>query len=165
MRDLVHLDPLLPRFFVQGLWAGARVGRSGADIGFRYRVPLPEERALQRAVLVMYAFHSCHAWVNEKPVGAAFHWEKTARLDVTDAMQAGENIIALLADQTDPHQPAIQGKLVMQFASGDDIEVRFDREGKASQDLAEGWKQSGFDDAAIATLSGGRREILWKFPM
>ena len=88
-------------------------GRASTPAGFRFRATLPQDRTLEHAVLVMYAFHSCHAWINEKPVGAAFHWEQTARLDVTDAMQAGDNIIALLGDQTDPHQPAIQGKLVM----------------------------------------------------
>jgi alpha-L-rhamnosidase len=123
-----------------------RDARPSVPTAFRHTVELPGDRTLRRAVLVLYAFNECDAWVNGTAVGSAYHWEKTARLDVTGAMRPGKNQIALLADIPDPHRPAVRGRFVMQFESGDDLNVPINSEWKTSQEFADGWKEAGFDD-------------------
>lgn len=133
-------------------------GRESVPTGFRRRVELPEDRVLRRAVLVLYAFHACSASVNGTPVGRAFHWEKTARLDVTAALRTGANVVSLLADQTDPHRPAVIGRLVAQFELGPDLIVPIDETWKVSQALPEGWERLEFEDGdwPSAERLGGR---------
>lgn len=135
--------------------AGAH-GKPSVPTGFRGRVELPADRTLRRAVLVLYAFHSCEAWVNGVPVGEAFHWEQTARLDVTSAMRAGGNVISLLADQTDPHRAAVIGRLIAQFESGPDLEVPINQTWKCSQVLPDGWREPAFDDGGWTDAEEGK---------
>ena len=123
-------------------------GRESVDTGFRRLVELPADRALRRAVLVLYAFHYCEASVNGTPVGTAAFWEQTSRLDVTDALRAGDNVVSLVVEQTDPHRPAVIGRLVMQFEAGPDVIVPVDQTWKVSQDLPAGWDGLDFDDSA-----------------
>lgn len=114
----------------------------------RKGIELPADRAVRRAVLALYAFNECEAFVNGTNVGRAVHWDRTARLDFTKALRAGSNVIALTATHTDAHHPAVLGKCVIQFASGDDLVISVDSSWKASAAPKDGWKLAGFDDAA-----------------
>lgn len=138
-------------------WMGIPAGSGEVSVptGFRYRLELPADRTLRRAVLVLYTFHSCEAWVNGTAVGSAFHWDKTARLDITAQLRAGDNMIALLGDHTDPHRASIAGRLVVQFESGEDSIITTNKDWKASQKLPENWKDLDFDDAAWVSAREG----------
>jgi alpha-L-rhamnosidase len=138
--DLLHIRGL------SWIQMPADQGRNSLPTGFRGRVVVVDTSCLRRAVLVLYAFQRCDAWVNGQPVGSAFHWEKTARLDVTHAMQAGDNVIAVLAEHTDPHYPSVIGRLVLQFDGAADQIMPLDASWKVSQDLADGWQETVFDE-------------------
>ena len=137
------------RYNLKGLgWHRVKDGRVGEVSCFRKSLEIPGDRKVRRAVLVLYAFHFCEAAVNGTAVGCAAHWEKTAWLDVTKALRAGKNLITLAASHTDPHAPAVIGKLVIGFESGADTVVPIDNTWKAAQSPADGWQDAGFDDTA-----------------
>ncbi|MGE5610592.1 MAG: family 78 glycoside hydrolase catalytic domain [Bacillota bacterium] len=113
---------------------------------FRKRIDLPADRPIRRAVLALYAFNSCDAAVNGKAIGQAVHWDRTARLDATAALQAGANVVTLAARHSDNYSPAVIGRLIVQFGSGNDLVVPIDNTWKASQEAAGDWDKASFDD-------------------
>ena len=133
-------------------------GKPSVKTGFRKQIEMPSDRKVRRAIWVLYAFHHCEAFVNGTSSGTAAHWEQTSRLDVTRALRAGSNVLALSVDQTDPHLPAVIGRLVVQFEVGDDLVIPVDQSWKASQKLVNGWVKPGFDDEnwPMAVSSGNR---------
>ena len=136
---------------IQGLrWVQVNGGKDGGRSCFRRRIDLAEGRKVRRAVLALYAYHFCEAAVNGVPVGEAMHWDRTARLDLTKALRSGVNVVTLAASHTDPYNPAVIGRLVVQFESGEDLVIPIDDGWKASQDAADGWETPGFDDGAWA---------------
>ena len=136
---------------IQGLkWVQVKGGKDGCKSYLRRTIELPEGRKVRRAVLALYAYHFCEAAVNGVPVGQAMHWDRTARLDVTKALRSGVNVVTLAASHTDPYNPAVIGRLVLQFESGEDLVIPIDDTWKASQQAADGWETPAFDDAAWA---------------
>lgn len=99
-------------------------------------------------MVACYAFHFCEVSVNGTPIGEAAHWEQTSRLDATDLMHPGSNVITLVVSNTDPHLPAAIGRVVLQFETGDDLVVPLDDTWKATQNPPTGWEQPGFDDTS-----------------
>ncbi|MEI8233346.1 MAG: family 78 glycoside hydrolase catalytic domain [Verrucomicrobiota bacterium] len=147
------------RFNIQGLeWLKmpGPNGKAGVDTCFRKCIEIPAGRKLRRAVLALYAFNFCEAAVNGTAVGQAAHWERTARLDATHALHAGANVVTLMVSHTDPYPPAVIGRLVMQFDSGDDWVVPLDKSWKVSQNPSAGFEKPDFDDAAWSTPEAGR---------
>ena len=136
---------------IQGLkWVQVKGGKDGCQSYLRRKIELPEGRTLRRAVLALYAYHFCEAAVNGVPVGQAMHWDRTSRLDVTKTLRSGVNAVTLTASHTDPYNPAVIGRLVLQFESGEDLVIPIDETWKASQQAADGWEAPDFDDAAWA---------------
>ena len=134
---------------IQGLkWAQVNGGKDGSNSYLRRSIELPKGRKVRRAVLALYAYNFCEAAVNGVPVGQAMHWDRTARLDVTKALHSGLNVVTLTASHTDPYNPAVIGRLVVQFESGEDLVIPIDDKWKASQQAADGWEKPAFDDAA-----------------
>jgi alpha-L-rhamnosidase len=150
-------------FSLQGLkWAKVPEKSIPSNIWsacLRKSVVLPADRPVRRAVIALYAFNESEAFVNGNSAGHAVHWDRTARLDVTRSLSAGTNLLAVMATHTDAHHPAVLGKCVVQFASGDDLVIPIDNTWKASAAPAEGWNKPGFDDAAW-----GAAEITDKTP-
>jgi alpha-L-rhamnosidase len=144
----------LKLFNIQGLkWMQmpARQGNVSVDTCLRKRVEVPADRQLRRAVLACYAFNICKVTVNGTAIGQGAHWERTAWLDATKALHPGANVVTLLASQTDPHLPAVIGRLVLQFDSGADLVLPIDQTWKISQTPAAGWEQVDYDDTTWAT--------------
>ena len=138
-------------FNIKGLkWVGFPLNQAkiGLPAFFRKQFDLPADRKIRRAILALYAFNSCTASVNGKPVGQAFHWDRTARLDTTKDLQPGANVVAIAAHHTDPYPPQIIGRLVVEFETGEDLVVPIDHTWTTSQQTANGWDSSGFDDHA-----------------
>ncbi len=134
---------------IQGLkWVQVNSGKEGNKSCLRRRIELPEGGKARRAVLVLYAYNSCEAAVNGVAVGQAMHWERTARLDVTKALCSGANVVTLVASHTDPYNPAVIGKLVVQFEAGADLVIPIDETWKASQQAVDSWDNPAFDDSA-----------------
>ena len=142
------------QFNLQGLkWVACPT--NAATLGFatllRKTIVLPADRKVQKAVLALYAFNACTAEINGVSIGEAAHWERTARLDATQALRAGTNVLALTATHTDPYNAAAIGRLVIRFDSGDDLIVPLDETWKVSQRLSNDWKAIGYDDSAWLT--------------
>ncbi|MCX6879810.1 MAG: glycoside hydrolase family 78 protein [Verrucomicrobia bacterium] len=143
-------------FNVQGLqWFRMPGDKAGVNACFRKRVDLPADRPIRRAVLALYAYHFCEAAVNGTAIGTGAHWERTARLDAGKALHAGANVVTLVASHTDPYPPAVIGRLVVQFASGDDLVVPVDKTWKVSPEPAANWQKPDFDDAAWPNAEAG----------
>ena len=139
------------RFNIQGLkWMQmpGNQAKNSTNTCLRKHIEVPDNRKLRRAVLACYAFNFCEAKVNGTAIGHAAHWDRTARLDATHLLYPGTNLVTLLASQTDPHRPAVIGRLVMQFDSGSDLVIPIDGTWKVSQNPASGWETPDFDDTA-----------------
>ena len=137
-------------FNIQGLkWLKfpPNMGKVSVNICFRKQFDLPSNRKLKRAVLALSAYNYCDAAINGTAIGHGAHWDRTARLDATKALQPGANVITLTAGHTDPQMPGVTGRLVIQFESGDDMIVPTDKTWKASQEPAAGCDKPGFDDS------------------
>jgi alpha-L-rhamnosidase len=143
-------------FNVRGVsWHHMAGGLIHKDVCFRKEVELPADRPVRRAVLALYAYNECTAAVNGTPIGVSTHWEPTARLDATKALRPGVNAVTLVARHNDPYPPAVIGRLVVQFAEGEDLVVPIDSSWKVTATPGEGWQRPGFDDAAWAKAAGG----------
>jgi alpha-L-rhamnosidase len=143
-------------FNVRGVsWHHMAGGLIHKDVCFRKEIELPADRPVRRAVLALYAYNHCTAAVNGTPIGAAMHWEPTARLDATKALRPGANAVTLVASHNDPYPPAVIGRLVVQFDTGNDMVVPIDGSWKVSATPGEGWQRPGFDDAAWSNAAGG----------
>jgi alpha-L-rhamnosidase len=143
-------------FNVRGVsWHHMAGGLIHKDVCFRKEVELPADRPVRRAVLALYAYNECRAAVNGTPIGVSTHWEPTARLDATKALRPGVNAVTLVARHNDPYPPAVIGRLVVQFAEGEDLVVPIDSSWKVTATPGEGWQRPGFDDAAWAKAAGG----------
>jgi alpha-L-rhamnosidase len=134
-------------------WQQAHGGKAGAISCFRKVFELPADRKIRRAVLVLYAFNHCQAAINEIPIGDGAYWEKTARLDASGQVRPGKNLITLSATQTDPHAPAVIGKLVVQFEAGDDFVLPVDGTWKVAPTPSQDWEKLDFDDSAWANAT------------
>lgn len=150
---------------IQGLkWVQmpGKIGRDSVDTYLRRRVEIPAGRKIRRAVLACYAFHSCEAAVNGSAIGQAAHWEQTARLDATKFFRNGANIVTMVVSQTDPHRPAVIGRLVVQFETGDNLIIPIDQTWKITQEPGAGWQEIDYDDSTWATPELGGQP--WKGP-
>jgi alpha-L-rhamnosidase len=89
-------------------------------------IKVPVDREIQQATLVLYPDNQCNAAVNGTKAGQANRWSATTRLDVTRLLHAGDNKISLAVSNSDNLYAAVEGKLVVQFKSGDDLSVPID---------------------------------------
>ncbi len=119
-------------------------------IRLRKSFNLPADRKIRRAVFVLYADNMCDASVNGFALGQAVRWDRAARLDATSALDQGANVAALVVQQSDYLPPAVVGKLVVQFVSGEDVVVPVDQSWKVSAEDGAGWQRRNFDDHAWA---------------
>ena len=139
------------RFNVKGLkWMQMPGGKAAGETYLRKEFDLPANRKLKRAVLALYAFNECAAMVNGVNIGHAAHWEATARLDATKLLHPGANVVGLAVSHSDRYAPAAIGRLVLQFESGDDLQIPLDQTWKASQTASAGWDKPGFNESAWA---------------
>jgi len=136
----------------QGLrWVHLAAAKAKAGVFSMYlrkMVDLPADRPVRRATVVLYADNECRVRVNGQEVGTAVRWESTAHIDVTKALAAGPNVLALTAQNSDYLPATVVGKVVVQFADGADLQVPFDGTAKVSAEAADGWDKPGFDDQA-----------------
>jgi|GEM_PF-52784 len=107
------------------------------------------------ATLVFTADNLATASINGTEVGTSadgfdglprYSWQHAAAIDVSDALQAGENVLAMKAERFGNYAGLI-GRLYLSF--GDETRA-IDTDGAwvASQDEAAGWRSTGFDDSS-----------------
>jgi alpha-L-rhamnosidase len=92
--------------------------------------------------------------------GAPDAWRRSVVADLTSRLHAGENTIAIAATNSGGPASAI-GKLRVELADAQEIELVTDRQWKASRQEEAGWEQPGFDDSnwldalEVAPYGGG----------
>jgi len=110
---------------------------------------IPEE-----ARMLVNADNLATVWINGTEVGTsadgftgelAYSWEYAPSIDVTDALETGENTIAMKVERFG-YSAALIGELRLQ--SGDETRtIGTDSEWVASQEPADGWRTGDFDDS------------------
>lgn len=119
---------------------------------FRRTFDLSEVPA--NATLVLNADNVATAWINGTEVGTsadgwdgqiAYSWQQAAVIDVTEALQAGENALAVKAERFGNYAGLI-GRLYLSF-DGISQTIDTDDVWVASQEPTDGWRSLGFDDS------------------
>ena len=123
----------------------------------RKKFVLPAGAAITNAIMALYADNACGVFVNgTQMTNLAVRWEATAWVNVTAWLNAGTNVVALGATNSDAQQPAsVIGRLVVQFASGSVSNFPVDTSWKAAQWPSGNWTQSNYDDSAWAAPGSG----------
>ena len=116
----------------------------------RKQIVLPADQTITNAVVALYADNYCGVYVNGQAMtNAAVRWDATARLNVTPWLQAGTNVLALAATNSDAQQWAsVIGRLVVQFATGSVSNIAVDTTWRAAEQAPASWTQTNFDDSA-----------------
>ena len=115
-------------------------------IYLRKDIEIPSNQKIQSAQFDLYAFNHCAASVNGVAIGEAMHWEATSHLNATAALRPGKNALALTVNQSDSLSPAVIGKLLIRFNSGENLTVPVDSTWKVSDKAVNGWDKPGFND-------------------
>jgi alpha-L-rhamnosidase len=127
-----------------------------APAGTRYlrrTVELPAGAAVADARMLVTVDDQFVLYVNgaeaARSDGAPDAWRRSVVADLTARLHAGENAIAIAATNSGGPASAI-GKLRVDLAGADDLEIVTDAAWKASREQEPGWDQPGFDDSAWA---------------
>ncbi|MBI2929336.1 MAG: family 78 glycoside hydrolase catalytic domain [Verrucomicrobia bacterium] len=136
----------------QWIWFPEGKPEATAPVGtrwFRRVVNVPEGRVIKRAQALMTADNEFVLNVNGKLVGSGNNFHAAADFDVTGALRAGANVLAVLAKNAgESANPAgLVGLLRVEFAQGEPLIVATDESWRASNKEATGWEQPGFDDS------------------
>lgn len=114
---------------------------------FRLRFDVPADRQVVRATLTATADNQFTAYLNGNQVASGTDWTRAARVDVTDRLTPGSNLLALSA--TNLGGPgAIIARLRVEFASGEPVVVDTGDAFKAANAEEPGWQTPGHDDSA-----------------
>jgi len=120
---------------------------------FRGKVTVPADRKIKAAKFVLSCDNQFTLVVNGKEAGSnpgGDSWSTPEILDITKALQAGENQLAIRAvNESDQPNPAgLIGSYVIDFESGPAISGRVDGSWKAGNTEQACWEKAGFDDKA-----------------
>jgi len=125
---------------------------------------LPPEKKLVRAALAFSPDQVCTVTVNGRPAGAVTRWEQMRPVDLTAALDLGENAIGLAITQYDGYRPALLGEVELEFADGSAQVVPIDATWKFAPTAAVGWDRPGFDAVAWLPLLVEPRRVPWEGP-
>jgi hypothetical protein len=114
---------------------------------FRKVVSLPAGAQVRSATLVATADNRMIVYVNGQKAGEADNWEKLHPFDLASHLRAGDNVLAIEAENTVASPAGLVGKLVVSLENGKDLTVSVDRSWKCSDRLVERWAELGFDDS------------------
>ena len=117
---------------------------------FRRTFALPADRPLASARVWLTADNGFVLFVNGQELGRATNFSILYGYDVTEALRAGDNVIAIEGDNLgDSDNPA--GLLValrVAFQDGDPLILHSDGDWKAAREVSAGWEQPDLDDTA-----------------
>jgi alpha-L-rhamnosidase len=132
-------------------WIWDSAGAS-AGVGHRYfrtRFSIPPGRRIVRAVCIAGAANTADAYINGQTVIQRSNTSVPQVSEVSGALHAGENVLAVEANHTDAARPGgAIAALRVEFDSGEPLVVRTGAGWRASAASAAGWAQTGFDDSA-----------------
>jgi hypothetical protein len=112
---------------------------------FRKTFKLPKKHKAVRAVIRLTADNGYTLFVNGRKIGAADNWYEVGQYDVTDAVTAGENMLAIEGRNVDGPCGLLVAMTVV-LDNGTIISVASDGSWRTTLKQADGWEKAGFDD-------------------
>ncbi|MBM4092360.1 MAG: hypothetical protein FJ276_23490 [Planctomycetes bacterium] len=116
---------------------------------FRRRFELP--RGIGSATLRVAADDACEVFLNGTRVASHDTWQRAAVLPVGPLLHAGENVLAVRAENrpAPSSNPAgLIARLTVTLADGSQCVVASDGSWRAAQEFQPQWEQAAFDDAS-----------------
>lgn len=114
---------------------------------FRKLVQLPAGAQARSAILFVTADNRVSVYINGKLAGKQSGWETLHKLDLSPLLRAGDNVLALAAENSAPGPAGLIGKLVVRLDTGAELVVSVDAAWKCFDRLVEHWAEPGFDDS------------------
>ncbi len=159
--EWVAWDEAAPRWPAElGRWIWSPEGDASQDAPvaarcFRHEWDVPPGATIRRAQLWVDADDRFTAWVNGREVGAGQSWLDPQRLDVTQALHPGRNVVAIRAENLPspvPLNPAgLIAALAIEPADGPRITIGSGAQWRSSPVEEPGWRDVGFAAAAWST--------------
>lgn len=118
---------------------------------FRKVVPLPAGTQVRGATLHATADNRMTVSVNGRKIGHADGWEKLHSFELAPLLRAGDNVLAIEAENTAASPAGLIGKLVVSLDNGRELSVPVDASWKCSSQWMERWAEPGFDDLGWAS--------------
>jgi len=145
-------------------WIWANRSKNNQKVWFRKTITLPAD--VNSARLYAACDNRMTLHINGQRIGASDAWERPVSEDVTDALRAGQNVIAI-AGQNEGGVAALVAKLSIQDSEGNQHTVLTDDSWLISESSTRRWNQLNFDDSrwtAATTVKplGGKP---WGIPM
>ena len=107
---------------------------------------------MRRATLRISADDLFSAWLNGRQLGSGGDWSTPTAIDVTAALRAGPNLLAIRAENGKApvaQNPAgLNATLDIELADGGKQSVRTNAQWRTSKTGADGWTSLDFDDSA-----------------
>lgn len=113
---------------------------------FRKSLPLPTGVRIKAATLHATADNHLRVFVNGTLLGEVQQWQQLHRVDLSQALRAGENVIALEAENTLQGPAGLLGKLQVIFSDEKTLEIPVDASWKCASEAPAQWTSPGFDD-------------------
>ncbi|MGE5608062.1 MAG: glycosyl hydrolase, partial [Bacillota bacterium] len=117
---------------------------------FRYKLNVPTDRKIAKSQAMIAADNGFAFYVNEKKVAEGGSWQQAVEADLTQALTAGANILAIAATNggAGPNPAGLIGIIKIEFEQGDPMIIRIDPSWKAAKNEQTGWMGKAFDEAA-----------------
>ncbi len=139
------------------IWHSDADPARNAPVGKRYfrkLVSLPSGQVVAKAVFVGSADNSFELFINGRKAGQGDNspegWRNPVELDVKPFLARGNNLIALIGENTPGvaiNPAGLIGVLQVEFASGKNLIVRLDKTWKSAEAAPGGWLDEAFDDS------------------
>jgi alpha-L-rhamnosidase len=116
---------------------------------FRARLLLPADAVVRHASLVMCADNSFALFVNGKEALKGDDWHVPQKTEITGLLKAGENILAVAANNADigPNWAGLIGRVTVELADGRQVALETGPAWKTQNRELTGWPEAAFDDA------------------
>jgi alpha-L-rhamnosidase len=116
---------------------------------FRTRLKLPPNTGCRHASVVMCADNGFALFVNGKEALNGDDWHAPQRVEITELLKAGDNILAVAASNGggSPNPAGLIGRVIVELADGRQVTLETGSAWKAHNREQTGWREAGFDDA------------------
>ena len=120
---------------------------------YRRHLQIPEGSKIKSAKFLITCDNEFTLFINGKQSGKSEGWDiwqVPATINIAKFLRAGENTFAIEGRNLDnkPNPAGLIGKCNIELDNGKKIDLRIDRTWKTSDNAADGWQETEFDDSA-----------------
>ena len=120
---------------------------------YRRHLQIPEGSKVKSAKFLITCDNEFTLFINGKQSGKSEGydiWQITATINIAKFLRAGDNTFAIEARNLDnqPNPAGLIGKCVIKLDNGKNIDLPIDLAWKTSDNAADGWQETEFDDSA-----------------